>query len=119
MYKFSTKLFEFSLKNANLFFNEKKSEVDSKMQIGFSKFLECLDFYLDLLNDPKIDKSQVKIFGSVTLENGSIIRATNHYHNKSWFSDVAVSMNSEESDDYISDQGICYGQVIYLFQLII
>ncbi|EXX59436.1 uncharacterized protein OCT59_000883 [Rhizophagus irregularis] len=103
MYRFSTKLFEFSLKNANLFFNEKKGSVDSKMQIGFSKFLECLDLYLDLLNDPKIDNSQVKIFGSVTIENGTIVRATNSYHNKSWFSNVAISMNSEELEDYISD----------------
>ena len=83
------------------------------MQIGFSKFLECLDFYLDLLNDPKIDECKVKIFGSVTLENGTIIRATNHYHKKPWFSDVAILMNSEELNDYMSDQGICYGQVIY------
>src|SRR4051794_27343435 len=113
MNRFSAKLFEFSLKNANLFFDEKQSSIDSKMQTGFSKFLGCLDLYLDLLNGPKIDDSQVKIFGSVTLENGTIIRATNSYHNKSWFSDIAISMNSEESDDYISDQGICYGQVIY------
>jgi hypothetical protein len=118
MYRFSTKLFEFSLKNANLFFNEKKSSVDSKMQTGFSKFLECLDLYLDLLNNPKIDDSQVKIFGSVTIENGNIIRATNSYHNKSWFSNVAISMNSEELEDYISDQGICYGQVIYFILII-
>jgi hypothetical protein len=88
------------------------------MQIGFNKFLECLDLYLDLLNDPKIDDSQVKIFGSVTLENGTIIRATNSYHNKSWFSDVAILMNSEELNDYISDQGICYGQVIYFILII-
>jgi hypothetical protein len=99
-----------------LFFDEKRSSVNSKMQIGFSKFLECLDLYLDLLNDPKIDESQVKIFGTVTLDNGTIIRATNSYHNKPWFSDVAILMNSEESNDYISDQGICYGQVV-LFKL--
>uniref|UniRef100_U9SIK3 Uncharacterized protein n=1 Tax=Rhizophagus irregularis (strain DAOM 181602 / DAOM 197198 / MUCL 43194) TaxID=747089 RepID=U9SIK3_RHIID len=103
MYRFSTKLFEFSLQDANTFFNEKKDTVDNKMQIGFSKFLECLDLYLDLLNDPKIDNSQVKIFGSVTIENGTIVRATNSYHNKSWFSNVAISMNSEELEDYISD----------------
>ena len=35
-----------------------------------------------------------------------------------WFSEVAISMSSEESDDYISDQGVCYGQVIYMFKII-
>lgn len=81
------------------------------MQIGFNEFLECLHLYLDLLGNPTINESQIKIYGSVTSSNGTIIRATNSYHGRAWFSNVAVSMNSEESDDYLSDQGICYGQV--------
>jgi|GEM_PF-6936150 len=85
--------------------------VDDKMKTGFDKFLNCLDLYLELLNYPATDKSQVNIYESVTLENGAIMRATNNYHNRPWFSNVAVSMNFEESDDYISDQGICYGLV--------
>jgi len=85
--------------------------IDDKMKTGFDKFLDCLDLYLELLEYPSIDESQVNIYESVILENGAIMRATNNYHNRSWFSDVAVSMNSEESDDYISDQGICYGLV--------
>ena len=40
------------------------------------------------------------------------------FHNREWFSEVAISMSSEESDDYISDQGVCYGQVIYMFKII-
>ena len=85
--------------------------VDDKMKTGFDKFLNCLNLYLELLNYPAIDKSRVNIYESVTLENGAIMRATNNYHNRPWFSNVAVSMNFEESDDYISDQGICYGLV--------
>ncbi len=76
------------------------------MQRGFSKFLDCLDLYLELLN-----VNDHSISGSVTLENGAIIRATSSYHNRPWFSDVAILMNSEESNEYISDQGVCYGQV--------
>ena len=38
---------------------------------------------------------------------------TSNFHNKSWFSDIAIAMDSEESDDYVSDQGLCYGQVIH------
>jgi hypothetical protein len=84
------------------------------MQTGFNKFLHCLDSYLDLLNDSAIvlaDETQINIYGSVTLENGAIMRATNSYHDKAWFSNIAISMDSEESNDYISDQGLCYGQV--------
>jgi hypothetical protein len=114
IHKFSAKLFGFFLHDANAFFNENKNSVDNKMRIGFSKFLTCLDSYLDLL-DFTIDltgETRVNIYGSVTLENGSIMRATNSFHNSSWFSDIAISMDSEESDDYLSDQGLCYGQVI-------
>jgi len=82
------------------------------MKTGFDKFLHCLDLYIDLLEYPIIDdESRVKIYESVTLENGAITCATNNYHNKAWFSNVAVSMDFDESDDYISDQGVCYGLV--------
>jgi hypothetical protein len=87
------------------------------MKTGFDKFLDCLDLYLDLLEEDNItfDESRINIYGTVTLNNGSILRANNNYHNKAWFSNVAILMDSEESDDYISDQGVCYGQVVYLF----
>jgi hypothetical protein len=88
------------------------------MQIGFKKFLECLDLYLDLLENPIIDESRVKIYNSITLENKTIIRATSDYHNKAWFSNIAILMDSEESDNYISDKGICYGQVIYYYTIL-
>ena len=58
------------------------------------------------------------VYESVTLSNGAIVHATSNFHNREWFSEVAISMSSEESDDYISDQGVCYGQVIYMFKII-
>ena len=84
------------------------------MQIGFNNFLDCLNLYLDLFDHLIIYKeSQVKIYGSVTLENGAIIRAINSYHSKAWFSNISISMNPNESNDYQLDQEVCYGQVIY------
>jgi hypothetical protein len=93
------------------------SSIDDKMQTGFSNFLDCLNLYLDLFEDLIIyEESRVKIYGSVTLENGAIIRAINSYHSKAWFSNISILMNPDESSDYQSDQGVCYGQVIiYLF----
>jgi len=47
--------------------------------------LECLNLYLDLdLFDDLIiyENSQIKIYGSVILENGVIICATSSYHGK-------------------------------------
>ncbi|RGB30742.1 hypothetical protein C1646_764943 [Rhizophagus diaphanus] len=81
------------------------------MKTGFNNFKVCLNWYLDELPDvSSADDSKVTIYGSVTLENSAIIRATNSYHKRSWFSDVSVHMNSEELFEYISDKGICYGQ---------
>ncbi|GES96980.1 hypothetical protein GLOIN_2v1783703 [Rhizophagus clarus] len=89
--KFSARLFEFSLQDANTFFNEKKDSVDNKMQTGFARFISCLDSYLDLLDGFTI-----------------IV----------WFSDIAISMDSEESNDYISDKGLCYGQALLLAEVL-
>jgi hypothetical protein len=102
------------LQNSFTTFSEKKEtlDIDNKMKTGFDKFLHCLDLYMELLEYPTInDESRVTIYESVTLENGAITRATNNYHNKAWFSNVAISMDFDESDNYISDHGVCYGLV--------
>src|SRR5437773_2081843 len=81
---------------------------DDNMKIGFSKFLNCLDLYLNQQIDiADINESNISIYGSVTLENGAIIRAISSFHSKPWFSNI-FHMNSDELFDYTSDQGICY-----------
>ncbi len=70
-----------------MFLDEKKedSSIDNKMQTGFSKFLKCLNLYLDLdlFDDLIIYKdSQVKIYRSVILENSAIIHVISSYHGK-------------------------------------
>jgi hypothetical protein len=115
VFAFSAKLFNFYLADAHPFFEEKNldPEIDNKMKTGFTKFLDSLNVYLDQLpNISSVDESKVDIYGSVTLENGDIIRAINNYYNKSWFSDVSVHMDPDESFEYASDLGVCYGQVI-------
>ncbi len=115
VFAFSAKLFDFYLADALTFFEEKDldPEIDNKMKTGFTKFLDSLNVYLDQLpNISSVDGSKVDIYGSVTLENGDIIRAINNYYNKSWFSDVSVHMDPDESFEYASDLGVCYGQVI-------
>ena len=106
-----------------IFITERASDsnIDDKMRTGFNNFENCLNVYLDQLPDiSSVDDSKVTVYGSVTLENGAIMRATNSYHKRPWFSDVSVRMNFEKLLDYSSDQGICYGQlIIYFFFLIL
>ena len=90
-------------------------KIHDNMKIGFNNFLNCLDLYLDQQIDiTNLDESSMNIciFKSITLENGAIMRATSNFHNKPWFSNISIRMNSEELFDYASDKGICYGQVI-------
>ena len=100
------------LKDAHDFFvkQEENPNINNKMRSGFEKFSECLNLYMDHKNIA--DKSKATIYGSVIIENGAIIRATNSYYGKPWFSNVSIRMDSDELFDYASDQGICYGQVI-------
>ena len=84
-------------------------DIDNKMKSGFNNFFECLNMYMNHITS---DEGKVTIYGSVTIENGAIMCATNSYYGRSWFSNVSVHMNSDELFDYASDHGICYGQVI-------
>ena len=119
-FKFTAKLFEFSLKDASEFFARKDSEpnIDDKMKTGFANFLECLKLCLQQSDITSASEDKVTIYGSVTLENGVIMCATNSFHNRSWFSNVSVRMDSEEIFEYLSDEGhICYGQVLFKIYL--
>ncbi|GET50023.1 hypothetical protein GLOIN_2v1768859 [Rhizophagus irregularis DAOM 181602=DAOM 197198] len=85
------------------------------MRSGFDNFLECLNLYMD--HESIANESQVTIYRSVIIENGAIMRATNSYYGRPWYSNVSVRMNSDKLFDYASDQGICYGQVLLIAKI--
>lgn len=111
---YTTKLFEFKLSEASIFFEQQKNNpnLNENMIRGFAKFIDSLNNYLDMLQIKTVKDCQIKIFGSVTLNNGAILRATNKFQNRLWFSNIAIAMNEEELFEYQSDKGICYAQVI-------
>src|SRR5260364_66805 len=86
----------------------------SKIYFGLENFLQYLTIYFNSTKQINLDNYIVKIYSLITLENGSIIRATDNFYGKAWYSNVAVAMNFEELSEYISDQGICYGQVFFM-----
>jgi uridine phosphorylase len=105
------------LNNAQEFINHQLKNYisDSKIHFGLENFLKYLSIYFNSTNQINLDNYIVKIYSSVTLENGSIIRATDNFYGKAWYSNIAVAMNSEEQFEYLSDEGICYGQVFVVF----
>jgi hypothetical protein len=108
---FTSKLFDFKLSEISLEQQENNPNLNENMIKGFAKFLECLDLFFDMLEISSAEECQIKIFGSVTLNNGNILRATNKFHGKPWFSNIAIAMDSAELFEYKSDSGTCYAQV--------
>src|SRR5437763_14838406 len=66
IFKFTAKCFEFLLIDIHTFIVKFNSEpnIDDNMKIGFSKFFNCLDLYLDQHIDiADINESNVRIYG--------------------------------------------------------
>ena len=83
---YTSKLFEFKLLEASIFFEQQKKNKDltENMIKGFDKFLECLDSFFDMLEIISAEETEdcrIKIFDSVTLKNINILRATNKFQN--------------------------------------
>jgi hypothetical protein len=81
------------------------------MSKGFAKFIDCLNEYLKLLKITSPEGCRIKIYGSVTLKNRAILRAINKFHDRPWFSNIAINMDIEECSKYQTDDGTCYAQV--------
>ena len=114
-YKFTNLIWTFSLNNAQEFINQQLKDYNSssKIYFGLENFLNHLTIYFNSTN-VNLGNYIVKIYSSIILENRAIIRATDNFYEKAWYSNIAVAMNSEELFEYISNQGICYGQVFFM-----
>ena len=106
-------MFDFEFSEASEFCEKQKNNpnLNENMMKGFTRFIDCFQLYLNSLKITLTEDIQIKIFGSVTLNNTAILRATNKFFGKPWFSNVAVTMDDEEFFDYQSDDGTCYAQV--------
>ncbi|RHZ80488.1 hypothetical protein Glove_134g73 [Diversispora epigaea] len=106
---------------ASIFFEQQKKNPDltENMIKGFAKFLECLDLFFDMLDIISAEDCRIKIFGSVTLKNINILRATNKFQNRPWFSNIAIAMDDAELFEYQSDNGTCYAQTLLITEVIL
>ena len=76
-----------------------------------SQIISALDIYLDTTSqDSESDDFYIKIYDSVHLESGEILRATGEFQGKEWFSKVAVTPAADQKQ-YSSDEGAWYGKV--------
>ncbi|RHZ48105.1 hypothetical protein Glove_558g4 [Diversispora epigaea] len=106
---------------SSMFFEQQKKNPDltENMIKGFAKFLEYLDLFFDMLDIISAEDCRIKIFGSVTLKNINILRATNKFQNRPWFSNIAIAMDDAELFEYQSDNGTCYAQTLLITEVIL
>ena len=84
-YKFSNKLWNIksqSISKSIIEILQSNLKINEKMRRGLENIEIILNNYLDLLNI-SIKSYLLTIYGSVIIENGAIIRASNKYYNKS------------------------------------
>ncbi|KAF0540929.1 hypothetical protein F8M41_006029 [Gigaspora margarita] len=118
-FKFTNLIWTFDLNNTQEFIDQrlKNYRPNSKIYSGLEHLLKYLTIYFSSTNQINIDNYIINIYSSVTLKNGSIIRATDNFYGKAWYSNVAVAMNPEELLEYLTDEGICYGQIYLLIKV--
>ncbi|RHZ89904.1 hypothetical protein Glove_9g344 [Diversispora epigaea] len=107
---YTAKLFDFDLSESIIEQNKKDLNLDKKMIKGFEKFIDYLKVYFNILNIISAEDCQIKIYSSVTLKNGAILRTKNDFYHRPWFSNIAVDINKKELSEYLSNKGICYTQ---------
>lgn len=78
---------------------------------GLSQIISTLDIFLDTSSqDSESDEFYIKIYDSVHLDSGEILRTAGEYQGKEWFSNVMVT-SAEDQGQYRSDEGAWYGKV--------
>ncbi|RHZ46035.1 hypothetical protein Glove_637g39 [Diversispora epigaea] len=79
---YTAKLFDFDLSESMIEQNKKDPNLDKKMIKDFEKFIDCLKVYLNILNIISAEGCRIKIYSSVTLKNGAILRTKNDFHHR-------------------------------------
>jgi len=84
---------------------------------AFDQFIPALDKFFDLyeeLTEHNIscDDICVKWYKSAVISSGDIIRAISNWYHQAVFDNISVNMSTDETEDYITHDGTCFGKVI-------
>ena len=107
----------FFLKDFDTFFNNYKltNILASEALIALERFIPALNEFFDLCDDlteEMVRDSKISWYGYTNITSGGdYIRAKSMYYNEPSFSDVSINMSEEESEDYNTYDGACFGKV--------
>jgi hypothetical protein len=106
----------FTLENFDTYVNSYKNSnfLAPEANKGFLVLLNALNDFCDTieeLTENDVKSSIIEWYSNATISNTDIIRAKSQYYNSPAFSDVSISMDAEEAQDYNTAEGICFGKV--------
>ena len=105
----------FLLKDFDNFFNNYKlhNVLAQEALTALDNFLPALNEFFDLCEDLTDAKnSKISWYSyTVVVPSGDYIRAKSVYYNGPSFSDVSINMSKEETEDYNTHEGACFGKV--------
>jgi len=82
---------------------------------AFDQFLPALDKFFDLIDSIEFNTNNlivfVKWYGSAIISSGDTIRANSNWYHQPIFDNISINMDSNESGDYTTYDGLCFGKV--------
>ena len=86
--------------------------------LAVDNFISTLNEFFDLcdgLTEEMVGETKISWYSYTNISSsGDYIRAKSMYYNEPSFSDVSINMSEEESEDYNTYEGACFGKVFYL-----
>ena len=110
----------FFLKDFDTFFDNYKSKnaLANEALLAVDNFISTLNEFFDLcdgLTEEMVGETKISWYSYTNISSsGDYIRAKSMYYNEPLFSDVSINMSEEESEDYNTYEGACFGKVFYL-----
>jgi hypothetical protein len=110
----------FLLKDFDTFFDNYKSKntLANEALLAVDNFISTLNEFFDLcdgLTEEMVGETKISWYSHTNISSsGDYIRAKSMYYNEPSFSDVSINMSEEESEDYNTYEGACFGKVFYL-----
>lgn len=85
---------------------------------AFNQFLIALNRFFNLLeefanNDVNDEIITIKWYSSAVISSSDTIQANSNWYKQAVFDNISINMHSDEIENYITNDGICYGKVLF------
>lgn len=107
----------FLLRDFDEFFDNYKlnNALADEALMALEHFIPVLNEFFDLCEDlTDAENAKIRWYSYTNITpSKDYIRATSRYYNEPSFSNVSINMSEEESEDYNTYEGACFGKVQY------